>query len=84
MSRTYYAVSTENFQMCGMTLLGIGSSPAQAESEALEILGPLCATDFRSQTWHKNLRVVSKTEAMRKGWVNAYMIENFLRANEGR
>lgn len=84
MSRTYYAVSTENFQMCGMSLLGIGSTRAEAESEALENLGALNPTDFRSQTWHKNLRVVSKTEALRKGWVNAYMVENFLLSSAER
>lgn len=72
--KTYYAMSTENFQMCGMTVLGVGSTKTDAMKEAEENLGPMIATDFRSTTWHKNLVCVSRSEAVRRGWIkrNAY------------
>jgi hypothetical protein len=66
---TYYAMSTENFQMCGMTVLGIGNTKGEALVEAEENLGPMIATDFRSTTWHRNLVCVSRSEAIRRGWI---------------
>jgi hypothetical protein len=65
---TYYAMSTEN-RMNGMTVLGVSNTKEQAVSEATENLGPMIATDFRSVTWHKNLLCVSRSEAVRKGWI---------------
>ena len=67
---TYVALSTENFQMCGFTVLAVESSEAEAEAAAETRLGKLVPGDFRSSTWHKNLRIISKSEAMKRGWIN--------------
>jgi hypothetical protein len=56
--------------MCGFTVLAVEGSKAEAETVAEERLGALVLGNVRSSTWHKNLRIVSKSEAMKRGWIN--------------
>lgn len=67
---TYVALSTENFQMCGFTVLAVEATRLKAEATAETRLGKMVPGDFRSCTWHKNMRIVSKSEAMKHGWIN--------------
>ena len=67
---TSLALSTEHFQMCGFTVLAVENSKAEAEAAAEMRLGKMVPGDFRSCTWHKNMRIVSKSEAMKRGWIN--------------
>ena len=64
---TYYSMSTENAAMCGWTVLGVGSTAAEAEVEAEERLPR--GNDMRADTWRKNLCTMSKSAAIRRGFV---------------
>lgn len=74
-NRTYYAMSTENAQMCGWTVLGVADTKQHAEEEAYRNLsafregGVAHTPSFRDETWRKNLIVMSKSQAERRGFV---------------
>ena len=72
---TYVALSTTNYQTSGMEVFAIADTRDAAEVEAEERIiannGPLrqeCGTNIYTDTLLKNLRVVSKSEAIRRGW----------------
>jgi hypothetical protein len=71
---TYYSMSTDHAEMCGWTVLGVASAAATAELEAEDRLPR--GTDMRAQTWRKNLTTLSKSEAVRRGYVprNAFVV----------
>lgn len=73
---TYYAISTENAGMCGMSILAIARTRAEAEQRGLTKLPQ--GNDFRADTWRKNFEVVSETAGRRRGLINDYKIDEFL------
>ena len=63
----YYSMSTENAAASGWTVLGCGSTAAEAEIAAEARLPK--GGDFRADTWRKNLCTMSKSAAIRRGFV---------------
>ena len=77
MNKQYYALTSQNPQLLGWRIVGIGATAAEAECEAKAALLPLRADDIYAQTDHRNLRIVSKTEAQRRYGVSARVVEAF-------
>lgn len=63
---TYYALTTQNAELLGWRIVASGSNAGQVFEQALATLGPIQANDIYGQTDHRNLVVVSKTEAKRR------------------
>ena len=61
---TYYAISSENVERNGWTILARADSPDTALHSAAGD-DVLLGTDIIADTWRKNLRVVSKTALLR-------------------
>lgn len=61
---TFYAVTTENTAACGWTVLGVASTKAAAEAEANS---KITGNGIHAETRRTNLRVVSRSAAIRAG-----------------
>ena len=83
MNKQYYALTSQNPQLLGWRIVGIGTTAAEAEREALATLPPLRADNIYAQTDRRNLRIVSKTDARRYG-VGEGAVEAFHEADVDR
>lgn len=69
---TYVALTTTNYHLNGYHEVCRGSNKSDVESQAREQIGNVATehgTDIYTVTEQKNLIVVSKTEAKRKGYI---------------
>lgn len=62
--RTYIAYSTENYELCGITVLALADAAALAEAEGRKMLPG--GSDMRADTWRKNFCVQSESALRRR------------------
>lgn len=63
---TYYALTTENSRMLGWHILAEATTRDEARRRAHEALGPVRVGDIHDDTYRANLRIVSRTAAIRR------------------
>ena len=66
---TYIALTTHNFRQNGYHVVFSGANKAIVKKEAQEKIGNY---DIYDQTRQRNLIVISKSEAKRKGYLRQY------------
>lgn len=64
---TYLAMSTTNYQTNGMRVLGIAHTRAAAEEAGFDAVQ---GDNIYDETYRRNMVVVSKTAAIKKGWLS--------------
>ncbi|HAM57625.1 MAG TPA: hypothetical protein DCQ64_20310 [Candidatus Rokubacteria bacterium] len=84
MNKQYYALTSQNPQLLGWRVVGIGVTAAEAEREAIATLPAAGADDIYAQTDHRNLRVVSKTMAQRRYGVSERVVASYYETDADR
>ncbi|HAM59432.1 MAG TPA: hypothetical protein DCQ64_30100 [Candidatus Rokubacteria bacterium] len=84
MNRQYYALTSQNPQLLGWRIVGLGVTAAEAERVAIATLPPLRADDLFAQTDHRNLRIVSRTEARRRYGITDHVVTSYYETDADR
>lgn len=79
---TYYALTTINAQTNGWAVVGIGATKDAAQTDAEDTLGPINAQDIYSVTQYRNLTVLSRSAAIRKGFLHRDAVPVWVEADE--